>query len=426
MAFNDQPDTANPPDDTVDMNQEFVQDFLQSPSPNDFEDPTSSDFAPPPSSSSVVVPPTVISSSSSSLVHAAKTPHTIRRAAEARIASQTTGSTLPVPPPPSANPFRNINPSDIGDMDKLIDYTRALAENSKTIHKKFSDMGRDLFGKETRRLTSAMRLEAVINRLHKEAKSDDGVSPGAALLGHNFFNWKLNTKAAEMPDDTKLPHQTDPAFAAAALLHNKQKNVALAGHQEGYVVARNTAAAMERKNPDKPHHPRTIRLAALFGTEEGRVWERANGGNTTGKVGFKDGPRAGTMKALDDALQLAAAANSDDELKAAIGAPEDAINFKAVAAARATYEPQEDGDVATASKTAFAAFAIATVALECAKDTCVSMPWIVVPESEKKRLLAADLGVGEDPETRAKKLHKAANGNPGLLFFYMLQNGNKF
>ena len=54
------------------------------------------------------------------------------------------------------------------------------------------------------------------------------------------------------------------------------------------------------------------------------------------------------------------------------------------------------------------------------------MPWVVVPESEKKRLLAADLGVGEDPETRAKKLHKAANGNPGLLFFYLMQNGNKF
>jgi hypothetical protein len=442
-TFNDQPDTSNPPDTSAFNDIDALVDhFLKSPSPNDFvEDPTSSDFA---------LPPSVVMSSSS-VVAAAKNPSIIalreresmHRLALAAAAAQTPGSTLPVPPPalpvpppppasPAAgnndvpNPFRNINPSDVGEMEKLVGHMRALAGNSNGIYRKLSELGRLLLGKPTRRMTSAQQIDAALKRFEKEAKSDDGAAPGAALLGHNYFNWKLNTKTAKMPDDTKLPHQTDPAFPAAAAEHNKKEDVATAGHQEGYIVARNVAAAMEKKIPGKPHQPRTTRLSGLFTTEDSRVWERANGPSCTAKVNFRDGPRKDSMAALDDAVALAAAVISVDELKAAIGAPEDALNFKAVAAARATYEPLEDGDVATASKSAFAAFAIATAALECARDTGLSMPWAVVSDSEKKRLLAADLGVGEDPETRAKKLHKAANGNPGLLFFYMLQNGNKF
>ena len=432
MPFNDQPDTANPPDDGIDTDDDtLLEDFLRHDALLEIDD-----FGP--SSSSV----TVLSSSFRNIGGAKEPPPLAAQIAAKQpammsttslAASQTAGPTLTPPAPPGpptgnnnvtrTNPFRNINPLDVSEMDKLVGYVRSLA-NEETIFRKLSEMARHLFGQGTRKMTSGEQLQFTIKRLQKEAVSDDGKGPGPALLNHNQFDWKLNLKTATMPDDTKLPHHTDPSFGAKALEYNTKRAVANAGLQQGFVVARKIMAESIGEKPSETK--RAVHLRTLFTNEENRVWERANGKTCTAKVNFRSGPRLGTLAALDDAMAMTKAVLSDDELKEAIGAPEDAIDFEAVAAARKTFEPLEDGDVATASKSAFAAFAIATAALECAIKTEVEMPWSAVPDSEKKRLLAADLGVGEDDaETRAKKLHKAAGGDAGLIFFYLLRNGNK-
>ena len=145
MPFNDQPDPGNPPDDSIDIDDDMLlEDFLR----HDDTLPENDDFGP--SSPSVTV--------SSSFRIGAKEPHQLAAQIAAKqpaenpttslAASETAGPTLT-----SANPFRNINPLDVSEMDKLVGYVRSLA-NEETIFRKLSEMARHLFGKGTRKMTS--------------------------------------------------------------------------------------------------------------------------------------------------------------------------------------------------------------------------------------------------------------------------------
>ena len=316
---------------------------------------------------------------------------------------------------PPLNPFHNIDPSVPGVVATLKDFVRGKAASIPTVYIKLAKIGLDFVKKTTRKkeMTEAQRLDWLFSRFETATKEKS-----ASLLSHAHFDWTLDVKNAVMPDDIKLPHSTDASFPAAVKVWSKPREELKAGHTAGFKVARYAAARVANKTANG----RDKRQNDLFNSPVGRVMERTNHGNPGCiYVDFRKGPSKDGISLLAEAASLAKSALDDGEIEAAIGAPDGAASYEAIAAVLTSYGPVSGTDVAAASKSAVAALAIALAALECAKEAAGKRPWITVSETNKKRLLEFTRGAGDTDEEHACKLHKATDGgDPGLLFFYLL------